>query len=505
MQLHDYQQYDATGLAELIRRREVSRVEVLEAAFNAIETLNPLLHAVVRTRFEKARQESEQVADDTLFGGVPTLSKDLLMGLAGEPLTSGSAALAQWRPKEDALLIQRSRAAGLVVVGQTATPELGLMGITEPKAFPHPVNPWQAGYSPGGSSGGAAVAVASGIVPLALAGDGGGSIRIPASYCGLFGFKPTRGRVPTGSGHGEVWQGAVIEHALTRSVRDSAALLEQVNGMASSGPYPVPRETGYVAALASPPKRLRIAVSLGEPLSSSLGTQLNPEVNMAIEKAASALTAMGHEVEWCDPPVEGRALADSYLTLYLGHLAADLRWMSQQTGVPVRQLAIEPSTRAIGRLGTKLLAQDYESAKRYWHVAAEQMSRFHQRFDALVIPVTADAAPKIGELYPSAARERLMSVLAIPGASSLALKAGLLKRFAVDALSRTPFTQLANLTGQPAMSVPLHITTNGLPVGVQVIGRFGEDKQLLQLAAELEQHDVWQHHLPLQAFRSQAG
>ncbi|RUR57251.1 amidase [Vreelandella populi] len=505
MQLHEYQQYDATGLATLIRRREVGRADVLEAAFNAIETLNPVLHAVVRTRFEKARQESRGVADDALFGGVPTLSKDLLMGLAGEPLAFGCAALSQWCPKEDALLIQRSRAAGLVIVGQTATPELGLMGITEPKAFPHPVNPWQAGYSPGGSSGGAVVAVASGMVPLALAGDGGGSIRIPASYCGLFGFKPTRGRVPLAPDHSEVWQGAVIEHAVTRSVRDSAALLEQVNGMAPSGPYPVPRETGYVAALASPPKRLRIAVSLGKPLSHSLGTQLNLEVKAAVDKAAAALTEMGHEVEWCDPPVDGEALADSYLTLYLGHLAADLRWISQQTGVPVRRLAIEPSTRAIGRLGGKLLAQDYELAKRYWHVAAEQMSRFHQRFDALVMPVTADTAPKIGELYPSAARERLMSVLAIPGASSLALKAGLLKRLAVDALGRTPFTQLANLTGQPAMSVPLHIAANGLPVGVQVVGRFGEDKQLLQLAAALEQQDVWQHQLPLQAFRPQSG
>lgn len=505
MQLHEYQQYDATGLAELIHRRELSRTDVLEAAFNAIETLNPVLHAIVRTRFEKARHESQHVADDALFGGVPILSKDLLMGLAGEPLAFGSAALSQWRPEEDAVLIQRSRAAGLVIVGQTATPELGLMGITEPKAFAHPVNPWRVGYSPGGSSGGAAVAVASGMVPLALAGDGGGSIRIPASYCGLFGFKPTRGRVPLAPGHSEVWQGAVIEHGLTRSVRDSAALLEQVNGMAPSGPYPVCRETGYLAALACPPKRLRIAVSLGEPLSRSLGTRLSPEVNVAVDKAAAALTAMGHEVEWCDPPIDGEALADSYLVLYLGHLAADIRWISQQTGVPVRQLAIEPSTRAIARLGGKLLAQDYEFAKRYWHVAAEQMSRFHQRFDALVMPVAADTAPKIGELYPSAARERLMSLLAIPGAASLALRAGLLKRLAADALGRTPFTQLANLTGQPAMSVPLHVAANGLPVGVQIVGRFGEDKQLLQLAAALEQHDVWQRHLPLQAFRPQAG
>lgn len=501
MDIDEYQRYDATGLAELVRRGEVSREELLEAALNAIEQRNPTLQAVVRMRVEQARRESRQVSDNAFFAGVPTLSKDLLMGISGEPLASGSAALAKWCAKEDAPLITRSRQAGLVIVGQTATPELGLMGITEPKAFPHPVNPWCAGYSPGGSSGGAAVAVASGMVPLALAGDGGGSIRIPASYCGLFGFKPSRGRVPLAPSHGEVWQGAVIEHAITRSVRDSAALLEQVNGMVPAGPYPVPVETGYLAALAAPIKPRRIALSYGEPLGRGLGTRISSEVKAAVEKTATYLADMGHEVEWCDPPVDGEALAKSYLTLYLGHLAADLEWISRETKTPVRRLLIEPSTRAIGRLGAKLSAKEYEMAKRYWFVAAEQMSIFHQRYHALVMPVAADAAPRLGELYPSAAREKLMGLLTVPGLPNLALKAGMLKQMAMEALSRTPFTQLANLTGQPAMSVPLHITSNGLPVGVQIVGRFGEDKQLMQLAYALEQHENWQKHLPRQAFR----
>jgi amidase len=502
MHVRDYQQYDATGLAGLIRRREVSQAEVFDAAVSAIEALNPSLHAVVRTRFDRARHESQQVLEGSVFAGVPTLSKDLLMALAGEPLAFGSASLSEWCPKDDSLLIRRVRDAGLVVMGQTATPELGLMGITEPKAFPHPQNPWQEGVSPGGSSGGAATAVASGMVPIALAGDGGGSIRIPASYCGLFGFKPSRGRVPLAPAHGEVWQGAVVEHAITRSVRDSAALLEQINGMAPAGPYPVLRETGYVDALSSSLKPLRIAVSFGDSLSHGLATQVSADVKVAVEKAAKALAAMGHEVEWCDPPVEGNALADSYLTLYLGHLAADLQWISQQTGVPVKRLAIEPSTRAVGRLGAKLLARDYELAKRYWHEAAEQMSHFHQRYDALIMPVAADTAPAIGELYPTAARERLMSFLALPGVPSLALKAGMLKRLAVDALSRTPFTQLANLTGQPAMSVPFHISERGLPVGVQVVGRLGDDKLLLQLASAMEQHEDWQCRVCQQALGS---
>ncbi|GGW21496.1 amidase [Vreelandella hamiltonii] len=505
MHVHEYQQYDATGLAALIRGGQVSREEVLEAALVAIEQANPALQAVVRMRVEQARRESQQVESSACFAGVPTLSKDLLMALKGEPLAFGSAALRDWRPAEDSLFIQRSRRAGLVVVGQTATPELGLMGITEPKAFAHPENPWCAGYSPGGSSGGAAAAVAGGMVPLALAGDGGGSIRIPASYCGLFGFKPSRGRVPLAPAHGEVWQGAVVEHAITRSVRDSAALLEEVNGMAPSGPYPVLAERGYVEALSKTCPPLRVAISLGEPFGRSLGTRLNPEVKMAIEKTAQQLEEMGHTVAWCDPPVDGEALADSYLTLYLGHLAADLRWISQQTGVPLGRLPLEPSTRAIGRLGAKLSAWEYETAKRYWHVAAEQMSQFHQRHDVLVLPVAADTAPRLGELYPSALRERLMALLAVPGLPALALKAGLLKRLAVDALSRTPFTQLANLTGQPAMSLPMHVAQSGLPVGVQVVGRLGEDRQLLQLAAALEQQENWQARLPRQAFAAQAG
>ncbi|MGY4878244.1 amidase [Vreelandella aquamarina] len=491
MHFDDYRQYDATGLAELIQRGEVSQNEVFGAAVSGIEALNPSLHAVVRTRFAKAQQESQQCPQGSVFAGVPTLSKDLLMAIAGEPLAFGSAALSAFCPSEDSLIIRRARAAGLVVMGQTATPELGLMGITEPKAFPHPENPWREGYSPGGSSGGSAAAVASGMVPIALAGDGGGSIRIPASYCGLFGFKPSRGRVPLAPHHGEVWQGAVIEHALTRSVRDSAALLEQINGMAPAGPYPIPRETGYVAALAQATRPLRIAVSMGDFLGQGLGTQVSAEVKTAVEKTAKALETMGHEVEWCSPPVDGDALADSYLTLYLGHLAADLQWVSQQTGVAVSRLDIEPSTRAIGRLGARLLAQDYEMAKRHWHVAAEQMSRFHQRYDALVMPVAAGTAPRIGELYPSAARERLMPLLAIPGVPALALKAGILKRLATDALQYTPFTQLANLTGQPAMSVPFHTAENGLPTGVQVLGRLGDDKLMLQLAGALEQHEDW--------------
>ncbi|MBS9404292.1 amidase [Halomonas sp. TRM85114] len=496
MELRDYQAYDGSGLAALIRHREVSREEVFRAACEAIESLNPTLGAVVRSRFEQAEREGRRGDPAAPFAGVPTLTKDLLMGIADEPLAFGSAALRDWCAPEDSSLVTRLRQAGLCILGQTATPELGLMGITEPQAFPHPVNPWQPERSPGGSSGGAAAAVAAGLVPFAMGGDGGGSIRIPASHCGLFGFKPSRGRVPLGPTFGEVWQGAVVEHALTRSVRDSAALLEAINGMDEASPWPLQRERGYVDAIERPPQRLKIAVSLGEPLGAALGTRLDPQVRLAVEQAAARLEHLGHDVEWADIPVDGEALAESYLTLYLGHLAADLAWISEQTGVPVGRLDVEPSTRAIGRLGRHLRAMDYELAKSHWNRVARDMARFHRHFDCLLLPVAATPAPLRGSLYPSQARERLMALLAIPGTSQLALKAGLLRRLAAESLRMTPFTQLANLTGQPAMSLPLHVTPEGLPVGVQIIGPIGDEKRLLALAAQLEADNHWPDRLP---------
>lgn len=496
MEIEEYQQYDALGLAELIRNRQVSREEVFEAACRVIERDNPRLKALVRTRFERARAEAGAADAESPFSGVPTLTKDLLMAIEGEPLAFGSAALAEWRPPVDATLVSRLRRAGFAILGQTATPELGLMGITEPRAFPHPVNPWNTNHSPGGSSGGAATAVAAGLVPLAMAGDGGGSIRIPASYCGLFGLKPSRGRVPQGPLHAEVWQGAVVEHAVTRSVRDSAALLDAINGMDMGGPYPVQREQGFLAALGRPPGPLRVAVSLGDPLGRPLGSVLDPEVRQSVEEAASTLEGLGHHVEWAEPPVDGERLANAYLTLYLGHLSADLAWIARETGVPVTRLDVEPSTRAIARLGGSLAVCDYELAKRDWNAAARAMGAFHRRYDVLLMPVAAAPAPRLGELYPPPSHERLMSLLAIPGLPALALKVGMLRHLARDALARTPFTQLANLTGQPAMSLPLHVTAKGLPVGVQVIGAMGDERRLLALAAQVEAEVRWARHLP---------
>lgn len=484
----EYIHYDGLGLASLIREGDVSKEEIFDAARRRIESHNPVINAVVRTRFEPARDELARVNLAAPFAGVPFLTKDLALAIAGEPLCTGSAALRDWRAPQDSTLVSRYRRAGLVILGQTNTPELGLMGITEPRAFGATRNPLSLAHSPGGSSGGSAAAVAAGMVPLASAADGGGSIRIPASNCGLFGFKPSRGRLPQGPNYAELWDGAVSEGILTRSVRDTAAALDAVNGMDRGAPLPLPHEGGWREVLERPPATLRIGVSLRSPVDS----EVHPEVRRGVENAAMLLESLGHVVEWCDPPIDGERLAQCYLTMCLGQVAAQLAWISEQTGVARHRLDIEPTTRAMGRLGKALPVADYLLARQGWNDLARAMGEFHDRYDMLLLPVLAGPPPHIGQLYPSAREQQLMHLLAIPGLSSLALRMGALERLSHEALSYMPFTQLANLTGQPAMSVPLHRTPQGLPIGVQLMAAVGDDKRLLSLAGQLEQASPWQ-------------
>lgn len=499
MYAEEYLHHDGLGLAALIREGAVSREEVFAAACRRIEALNPRLNALVRTRFERARDELARVRPEAPFAGVPFLTKDLALALAGEPLATGSAALRDWRAPQDSTLVARYRDAGLVILGQTNTPELGLMGITEPHAFGATHNPWSLDHSPGGSSGGAAAAVAAGMVPLASAADGGGSIRIPASNCGLFGFKPSRGRLPQGPSHAELWEGAVSEGVLTRSVRDTAAILDTVNGMDRGAPFPLFHEDGWWEAVQRPPRPLRVAVSLRSPMNPEGAGQasVHAEVRQAVENAAARLESLGHHIEWQDPPAETERVAACYLTLYLGQVAAHLAWISAQTGVAVERLDIEPATRALGRLGRALPAPDYLVARQGWNDLARAMGRFHARYEVLLCPVLAGPPPRTGQLYPSRTEQRLMRILALPGMARLALRLGALEHLAHESLAYLPFTQLANLTGQPAMSVPLHWTSEGLPVGVQLIAAMGDDRRLLSLAAQLEQAQPWAHKLPV--------
>jgi amidase len=331
--------------------------------------------------------------------------------------------------------------------------------------------------------------VASGIVPIAGANDGGGSIRIPAAYCGLFGLKPTRGRTPVGPNYGRSWQGASAEHVLTRSVRDSAAMLDLLHGHEKAGAYHAPLfEGSYLNAANTPIERkLRIAFSVKSPI----GTEVHPECRDAVLKTASILESMGHRVEEMDTPVDGHKIAKSYLTMYFGETAALLASLEEVLGRKVTSSDVEPTTWLLGLLGKATSAEEFVLSIREWDKAALQMETFHETYDYYMTPTTAFPPARIGELQPTASEKFLISTVGKMGLGGLLKKAGIVDQIAQKNLSRTPFTQLANLTGQPAMSMPLHLTSDGLPSGVQVMAARGREDLLLQLAGEIERSEHW--------------
>ncbi len=488
----ELQKYDATGLAELIRRKDVSKEEVFYFFCNHLERLNPSLNAVIRTRLEKAREELKHVPANAPFAGVPFLTKDLLASIEGEVMGCGSAAMQSYIAPCDSSLVQSFRRAGLVILGQTSTPELGLMGVTEPAAHGPARNPWNLSLTPGGSSGGTAAAVAAGIVPMASGGDGGGSIRIPASCCGLFGLKPSRNRQPMGPAFAECWAGAVSEHVLTRSVRDSAAMLELTNGMDSGAPSPVLKEQGYLDAAQRDPEALRIGFTTASPT----GSKIDPACIEAAESSAALLEDLDHRVEEIQLPLDSELLATSFLTMLLGQTAKSVAELAVLLEMPVRHLAIETPTRALYRIGSQLKARDYLLALNYWNILSREMGKLHQRYDVIMTPTLAAPPQPIGSLYPSSGEQRVMKLLGIPGMSWLALKLGIVEKIARDKLDQVPFTPLANMTGQPSMSVPLYWTDNNLPVGVQFTGAMGEEKLLFSLAGQLERARPWKDRWP---------
>ncbi|MBT6611716.1 MAG: amidase, partial [Deltaproteobacteria bacterium] len=353
-------------------------------------------------------------------------------------------------------------------------------------------NPWHHDHTPGGSSGGSAAAVASGMVPVASGGDGGGSIRIPASCCGLFGLKPTRGRNPTGPDHGQIWQGAVVEHVLSRSVRDSAALLDATQGTDIGAPYIIaPPEKPYLQIIDQDPLPLKIAFNTRSPLN----TDVDQECVTAVEKTAKILESLGHHVEEAAPELDGITLAKSYLTLYIGEIASDIDQLENILGrKPVRS-DVETLTWTLGLLGRTFSAGYFVTAMREWDNAARIMGQFHEKYDLYLTPTLAAPPVKIGELKPKPIEQIALNIVNMFGLGRLLKASGITDQLAIESLAKTPFTQLANFTGQPAMSVPLHLTENGLPCGVHFMGRFGDEQTLLQLAAQLERDLPWQDRL----------
>jgi amidase len=488
-----YPSHDAISLAGLVRSGEVTARELVMAAIERIERLNPQLNAVVHPMFESALRQADTPVTDGPFSGVPFLLKDLVGWYAGEPTTSGSRLFSGWVPPHDTEIVRRYRRAGVIVVGKTNTPEFGLTAHTEPELFGPARNPWDPGRTTGGSSGGSAAAVASGMVPWAGGTDGGGSIRIPASCCGLFGLKPTRGRTPAGPVVGEIWQGAVAQHCLTRSVRDSAAMLDAVSGLDVGAPYQTaPPERPFLSEVTAEPGRLRIAFTSG-PL---LGHTVHPDCTAAVADAAKLLESLGHEVVEASPSVDREAFNRAFLTMICGEVHADLLEAKRLTGRNATPGNVEFTTWALNLLGGRLSAGAFIGAERYLQTAAREVGAFFEGYDVLLTPTMSVPPFPIGSLQPPTLERALLKVLGRLRAGRVLGLLGVLDKSADQVFDAVPYTSLFNVTGQPAMSVPLYWNASDLPIGVQLVGRFGDEATLFRLAGQLERARPWKDRRP---------
>jgi amidase len=460
MRFEEYRRHDATGLAELVARREVSAGELIDLAAARMAEVNPQINAVVQDLTGRARAETPATGP---FAGVPFLLKDLGVSLAGTPTTRGSRLYAQTPAAADSALTTLYKAAGLTVIGRTNTPEFGLWPVTESELFGPCRNPWDVSRTSGGSSGGAAAAVAAGIVPAAHASDGGGSIRIPASCCGLFGLKPSRGRVSFAPA-GEGWAGASVSHAVTRSVRDSAALLDVASPPQPGDPYFLPApEVPFAEAARREPGRLRIAFTTAALQS----TGLAPECAAAVLETARLCESLGHTVEEAKVPGDVAAMRDAAALVIAASVAADLDAEAERRGRPIESEEIEPLTWANYRRGQKIAAPAYVRGIATLHAYGRAVAQLFETYDVLLLSTLGRPAIPVGWLFEDRDKigERVFSFM--------------------------PNTQPFNNTGQPAMTVPLAWSAGGLPIGMQFVGRTGEEALLLQLAAQLEQARPW--------------
>jgi len=467
---HDYLTHDAVGLAALIAAREITPAEALEAALARAAKLNPKLNAITMDLSERARREAAGGALSGPLAGVPFLLKDLGPDLAGTPTTCSSRLYAGDVAKADSPLTALYRAAGLVVFGKTNTPELGLEPVTEPAMFGPTRNPWDLARTSGGSSGGAAAAVAAGIVPAAHASDGGGSIRIPAACCGLFGLKPSRGRVSSAP-KDEGWGGFSCGHVVSWSVRDSALLLDIAGQPQPGDPYwTAPPARPFAASAAEDPARLRIAFTTEAFASSGL----DPECAQAVLDAARLCADLGHHVEEANPPIDRASLAAAGQVISAS-VAADLDAVAARRGRPISPDEVEPVTWASYERGRAIGAPLYIQSLRAAHALGRAVAGFFQDYDILICATLGSPAVPIGHLMGDP-----------PDADGYARRL----------FAFMPNTQPFNITGQPAASIPLAMSRGGLPIGVQFVARQAEDARLFSLAGQLERAAPWAGRRP---------
>jgi amidase/6-aminohexanoate-cyclic-dimer hydrolase len=469
----DYVAHDGLGLAALVRKGEVTASELLEAAVSRMEAVDHKLNAVSVRFVGRAVQSVEGGVAPGPFQGVPYLLKDLHLDLEGTLTTNGSRLFRDHVATRDSTLSRRYVEAGLVVFGKSATPELGMSGSTESVLHGPTHNPWKLGRTPGGSSGGAAACVSAGVLPLANASDGGGSIRIPASCCGLFGLKPSRGRTPFGPARSEGWSGLSHIHAVTRSVRDSAALLDATSGPEPGSTVFAPRpERPFLEEVDRAPGTLHIAL-MRRPLD---GQEIHPECSQAVDDAAMLAESLGHVVEEAPPRLPSLpALNDTSAAVSAG-LADTVGKRLAQLGRPLRDDDLEPFTRLLYEEGLGVDAQQLMEARRIFYRLGLEMAEFQQRYDVILSPTLGTPPVELGWLTLQDVNE--------------------VQAYAAHSVKFSPFTFLFNVTGQPSMSVPLHWSSDGLPIGTMWSGRYGDEATLFRLAAQLEKARPWSDRRP---------
>lgn len=490
----EYGDYDALGLAELIRQGGISAAELLDEAIERAEAVNPRLNAVIHPLHDYARQQVKKSSLPTgPFAGVPFLLKDLIAAFAGAPLTNGSRFFRDFRPHHDSELVKRFKTAGLVVFGKTNTPELGLLPVTEPELFGPTHNPWDTARTPGGSSGGSGAAVAARIVPMASGGDGGGSIRIPASCCGLVGLKPSRGRNPTGPDLGDMWFGAAVEGVLSRSVRDTAAALDATAGPDAGAPhFAPPPKLPFLDEVGADPGRLRIAFT-DKPL---LGRYLDPECKQGLADTAKLLEDLGHHVEEATPPIDGALFAECFMVLVAGETAAELRLAESLTGRRARRRDFESGTWGMARLGRAHSSRDTGLAYRTLQKQMRQVGHFMQNYDVLLTPTLGEPPHTIGKLQPKGMDAFGLTLLNHLPVANLFRALHVMRQIGRPTFDFIPFTPIANVTGEPSISLPLHWSREGLPVGMMFTAPLAKEAVLIRLAAQLEQARPWNDRKP---------
>ena len=474
---------DGLASAKRLHEKKVTPFELVKATFKQIEAENPKWNAVIHTRKEKALKEAtENDYSDTTFGGLPILVKGLGQDIVGEPSTSGSRLLKNYYAKQTSYFVEALEKAGFIVVGQTNAPEFGFKNITDPSLYGPTLNPWNEAYSPGGSSGGAAASIVSDMVPISGASDGGGSIRIPAAFSGLIGLKPTRGRTPIGPGSGRGWQGASIGFALTKSIRDTAAMLDVLQTVQESAAFQTPLfEAGYLDTIQQPTlKKFTIAYSLVSPVHGPVSEDAKKSVLQTVQW----LRQQGHQVEERTPEIDGVALMQSYYTMNAGETAAMMANLEESLERTLTIDDMELMTWTLYNTGKSISAATYSNSLAEWDKAAEMMAHFHKTYDLYLTPTTADTAPLIdAQLQTDEQINQMKHVTELTPAQQQTL---VWDMFAAS-LDITPFTQQANLTGQPAISLPVYLTKEGLPLGVQFTAPKGKEDWLLTIGFEMEQ------------------